>query len=436
MTNPAHGRTRWVLIAWLFVLSALGYLNRVNISVSGEYISQEFHLSQIQLGWVFSIFTLGYALFQAPTGRLADRFGPRRILALATVWWAVFLGLTAVAPGNIAGALVLLLALRFGLGMGVASIYPSANRVVAGWIPSAERGVATGWIFAGVGAGAGVAPPLITYLLMHGGWRWSFWVCAAIGLAAGLVWYLLARDRPEQHWWMTPREAEHIRVGLPRVPTGPSAPKAVPWGTILGSKEVLLVSLSYFSFSYSANIFFTWFFPYLKTVRHLDLKTSALFGMLPFVAMAVGSPLGGWISDVLTKHFGRRTGRCGVAVACMGLSALFIALGTLVDDARLASMVLAAGAGALYLCQSCYWSVTADIAGPSAGTVSGVMNMLGQFGGVVAPSLTPLLAKHLGWPAAFLVAAGLGVMGSLVWLGVNPERTLLRDPVAAPVERT
>jgi ACS family glucarate transporter-like MFS transporter len=435
MANLAHGRTRWFLIAWLFVLSAIGYLNRVNISVSGEYISQEFHLSQIQLGWVFSVFTLGYALFQAPTGRLADRFGPRRVLALATIWWAVILGLTAVAPSGISGALILLLALRFALGMGVASIYPSSNRVVASWIPSAERGVANGWIFAGVGAGAGIAPPLITYLLLHGGWRWSFWVCAAIGLAAGLVWYLLARDRPEQHSWMTPREAEHIRSGLPRVPSGPSALKAVPWGTILGSKEVLLVSLSYFSFSYSANIFFTWFFPYLKTVRHLDLQSSAFFGMLPFLAMATCSPLGGWISDVLTKHYGRRTGRCGIPVACMGLSALFIALGTLVADARLASIVLAAGAGALYLSQSSYWSVTADIAGPSAGTVSGVMNMLGQFGGVVAPSLTPLLAKHFGWPAAFLVAAGLGVMGSLVWLAVNPERTLLREPVVKSEKR-
>jgi ACS family glucarate transporter-like MFS transporter len=115
-------------------------------------------------------------------------------------------------------------------------------------------------------------------------------------------------------------------------------------------------------------------------------------------------------------------------VVCIGLSALFIALGTLVPDARLASIVLAAGAGALYLSQSSFWSVTADIAGPSAGTVSGVMNMLGQFGGVVAPSLTPLLAAHFGWPAAFLVAAGLGVMGSLVWLWVNPERTLLGNP--------
>ena len=429
MSDLAHGRTRWILIAWLFVLSAIGYLNRVNISVSGEYISQEFHLTPVQLGWVFSIFTLGYAIFQAPTGRLADRFGPRRILALATVWWAVILGLTAVAPSGVSFALVLLLVLRFSLGMGVAAIYPSSNRVVASWIPSAERGVANGWIFAGVGAGSGIAPPLITYLLLHGGWRWSFWVCAAIGLAAGLVWYLVARDRPEQHPWMTPREAEHIRSGLPRVPAGPNAPKAVPWGTILGSKEVLLVSLSYFSFSYSANIFFTWFFPYLKTVRGLDLKSSAFFGMLPFLAMATCSPLGGWISDILTRHYGRRTGRCGIPVVCIGLSALFIALGTLVPDARLASIVLAAGAGALYLSQSSFWSVTADIAGPSAGTVSGVMNMLGQFGGVVAPSLTPLLAAHFGWAAAFLVAAGLGVMGSLVWLLVNPERTLLGKSV-------
>jgi ACS family glucarate transporter-like MFS transporter len=428
MTNLAHGRTRWVLIAWLFVLSALGYLNRVNMSVAGTSIMQEFHLSQIQLGWVFSVFTLGYALFQAPTGRLADRFGPRRILALATIWWAVFMGLTAMAPSGIAASLIILLALRFGLGMGVASIYPSANRLVAGWIPSAERGLASGWIFAGVGVGAGIAPPLITYLLLHGGWRWSFWVCAVLGLAAGLVWYLVARDRPEQHAWMTPQEAEHIRTGLPHQPAGAST-KALPWGTILGSKEVLLVSLSYFSFSYSANIFFTWFFPYLKTVRHLDLQSSAFFGMLPFLAMAICSPLGGWISDILTKHYGKRTGRCGIPVVCIGLSALFIALGTLVADARLASIVLAAGAGALYLSQSSFWSVTADIAGPSAGTVSGVMNMLGQFGGVVAPSLTPWLAREFGWPAAFLVAAGLGVMSSLVWLAVNPGRTLLGKSV-------
>jgi ACS family glucarate transporter-like MFS transporter len=424
-----------VLIAWLFVLSAVMYLNVVNMSVAGGSIMKEFGLSQVQLGWVFSAFSLSYAMFQAPAGRLADRYGPRKVLSLGTVWWAVFLGLTALAPSGLAASLAILLALRFGLGMGVTAMFPSSNRVVANWIPSTERGLANGWIFAGVGAGAAVAPPLITYLVVHGGWRFSFAVCAAIVLAAGAVWYLLARDRPEQHSWMTPREADLIRSGLPHRPAGAST-KAVPWKTILMSKEVMLVSLSYFSFCYAAFVFFSWFFIYLSTVRGLDLKSSSFYGMLPFLAMATCSPLGGWISDRLTRRYGKRVGRCGIAVVCIALSALFIALGTLVADARLASIVLAGGAGALYLSQSSFWSVTADIAGPSAGAVSGVMNMIGQFGSVMAPTITPLLAAHFGWSAAFMVIAGLAVMGSLVWLAVNPERTLLRDAVAAPAART
>jgi len=434
MTNPARGRTRWVLIGWMFVLSAIAYLNRVGISIAGGSIEQDFHLSQIQLGWVFSAFVLGYALFQAPGGRLADRFGPRRVIALGTVWWGVFAALTGLAPTGISGALVILLAVRFALGMGVAVLYPASNRLVASWIPAEERGVANGWIFAGVGAGAGIAPPLITYILVHSGWRWSFWVTAVIGLVAGVVWFLLARDRPEQHPWVTPNEAAHIRSGLPHQPPGASTSQVVPWRTILESKEVLLVSLSYFCFCYAANIFFTWFFIYLSTERGLDLKSSSFFAMLPFVAMATCAPLGGWISDGLTKRYGKRAGRCGIAVAGLGLAALFIALGMLAQDARLATIVLAGGAGSVYLSQSSFWSVTAGIAGPSAGSVSGVMNMVGQFGAVAAASLTPLVATHFGWPASFLVAAGLGVVGSLAWLAVNPERTLSPEPVLAPWE--
>jgi len=433
MTNPAHGYTRWILIGWVCALSAISYLNRVNISIAGGFIQRDFHLSQIQLGWVFSAFVLGYALFQAPGGRLADRFGPRKVIALGTVWWGVFAALTGLAPANIPGALVVLLAVRFSLGMGVAVIYPASNRLVASWIPSQERGVANGWIFAGVGIGAGIAPPLITYILLHSGWRWSFWVTAVIGLVAGAVWFLLARDRPGQHPWVTPQEAAKIRSGLPLTP-GPSAAKIVPWKTILSSKEVLLVSLSYFCFCYAANIFFTWFFIYLTTVRGLNLQSSSVFGVLPFVAMATCAPLGGWISDGLTKRYGKRIGRCAIAVAGLGMAALFIALGTLARDARLATIVLAGGAGFVYLSQSSFWSVTVGIAGSSAGSVSGVMNMVGQFGGVAAASLTPWIATHFGWPAAFLLPAGLGVVGSLAWLAVNPERTLTADlaPAAAP----
>ena len=143
---------RWTLVGWLFVLSAVAYLDRVNISIAGKLMAQEYHLSNQQLGWVFSAFVLGYALFQAPSGRAADRFGARRTLTLAAIWWAIFSSLTA-APLAVAVALPLLLITRFVLGAGEAVMYPASNRVIARWIPVSERGIANGVIFMGVGVG-------------------------------------------------------------------------------------------------------------------------------------------------------------------------------------------------------------------------------------------------------------------------------------------
>ena len=282
-----------------------------------------------------------------------------------------------------------------------------------------------------MGAGAGVTPPLITYILLHHGWRWSFWISALIGLAAGTIWFLLARDSPEAHPWTTREEIAHIEAGLPIADA--DATKPLPWSTILASKDVLAVTLSYFCYGYVAYIFFSWFFIYLSTVRGLNLKSSSRYGMLPFIAMAICSPLGGWISDRLTARFGKRTGRCGVAIVGIALSGVFIALGTQAADARLASVVLAGGAGALYLSQSSFWSVTSDIAGRSAGSVSGLMNMGNQIGGAITASLTPWLAKHFGWGTSFFVAAGLCAVGALIWFVVDPSEKLVRSSIAVPV---
>lgn len=268
MVNYLHGRARWVLVVWIFVLSAVGYLDRVNISIAGRSLLAEFHLTQLQLGWVFSAFVMGYALFQAPGGRLADRFGARWVLTLGVVWWGIFTSLTAMVPAR--GALVLLLGVRFLLGAGEAVVYPSSNRVVANWIPTQERGLANGLIFAGVGVGAGITPPLITYILIHHGWRWCFWASALIGFAACSVWYWLARDAPERHPWVTASELTHIRAGLS--PSLERPPTRIPWRAILTSREVLGISFSYFCYGYIAYIFFTWFFIYLVDVRGLTLK--------------------------------------------------------------------------------------------------------------------------------------------------------------------
>jgi MFS transporter, ACS family, glucarate transporter len=431
MTIPSATttRVRWFLVFWLFILSAVSYLDRVNISIAGGSIVDAYHLTDIQLGKVFSALVAGYALFQTVGGYLADRFGPRRILTAGVIWWGIFTALTALVPASINGALLLFVLVRFFLGAGEAVIYPAANQFIARWIPVRERGIANGWIFAGVGAGAGLSPPLITYLMTHFGWRSSFWVCAIIGFAAGAVWFLAARDNPSEHPRVSRAELDEIQSGLTVIdkPIGPrdAPPPRVPWKRVVRSREVWAVTVSYFCYGYVAWIFFSWFFRYLVKVRGLDLKASSFYSMLPFLAMLVCCLAGGTVNDRLTKRRGPRIGRCGVAVVGMALAGIVIAFGSLVEGVRLASVVLAGGAGALYFAQSSFWSVTADIAGGSAGSVSGFMNMGGQLGGALTGSLTPWIAAQYGWTASFLVAAGLAVLGAICWLAVDPQKTLL-----------
>lgn len=422
MKTLVSGRLRWVLVFWMFLIAAVTYLDRVNISISGRYIEEEFHLSHIQLGWVFSAFVLGYAIFQAPGGRLADRYGPARVLAAVTIWYALFTSATAWTPSSVPFALPLLLGVRFLLGSGEACVFPSTNRMVASWIPQQERGLANGIIFAGVGAGAATAPPLITMIIRHYGWHWTFWITAVMGLSVGFVWRLLATDKPDSHSLVNSQELTHIRAGIGKA--SPAGSQAVPWRAILRSKEVIAMSASYFCFCYVAYLFFSWFFTYLAEVRHLDLKASAFYGMLPFIGMMTCSPLGGWISDGLTARYGKRTGRCLIAVVGLAASGLFVALGTQATSAPMACLILAGGAGSLYLSQSSYWSVSAGLARSSAGSVSGVMNMCGQFGGAVTASLTPWLATRYGWTASFLVAAAFAVCGAIIWLAVDPAREI------------
>jgi ACS family glucarate transporter-like MFS transporter len=429
---------RWFLVFWLFVLSAVSYLDRVNFSVASVPIADAYHLTDQQLGNVFSAMVAGYALFQTVGGYLADRFGPRRVLTAGVIWWGIFTALTAMVPARIAGALILFIAVRFLLGAGEAVIYPAANQFVTRWIPVRERGIANGWIFAGVGAGAGLAPPIIAYTMIHYGWRFSFWMCAVIGLIAGAIWFITARDTPGEHSRVSAAELTAIQSGLTLGSATPGHAAAdakvfVPWKRVVQSREVWAITISYFCYGYVAWIFFAWFYRYLAKVRGLDLKASAVYSMLPPLAMLVCCLLGGTVNDRLTKRYGPRVGRCGVAAFAMVVAAIFIACGSQVQSARLASVVLAGGAGALYFSQSSFWSVTADIAGASSGAVSGFMNMGGQIGGAVTGSLTPWIAARYGWTASFLVAAALCLLGAVSWIAVDPVNTLTGVPSISPL---
>ncbi len=412
---------RAVLVFFLFLLSAIAFLDRTNISIAGPQISREFSLGNVRLGWVISAFLVGYAASQILAGWIAVRLGPRRALALAVLWWAAFTLSTALVSPQIHNALWTLIAIRFALGVGEAIMYPASNQFVAQWIPTSERGSVNGVIFAGVGAGAGLTPPLLAAIIAGHGWRAAFWFSAAIGVVAGIAWYLIARDTPQEHPFVLPDELRTIRAGLIEMP---DAKPRVPWRAILGSHTLLLLTFACFCFGYVAWIFLGWFYLYMAQARGLDLKASAIYTMFPFIAMTVFCVAGGFLGDWIASRYGLRAGRCGPGFFSLLVAAGLLILGSRVGSAPIAAITLAAGAGALYISQSSYWSVTADIAGPHAGVVSAVMNTGAQIGGAVTATLTPWIALHFGWTSSFLAAALLAIAGALAWLGIDPETTL------------
>ncbi len=422
-------RLRYILAFWLFILSAVAFLDRTNISIAGLEISQEYGLGNQRLGWIFSSFLIGYAVFQLPAGWLSSRFGPRRVLTLGVLLWGAMTALTAMLPTTIEHAVLLLIGVRFVLGAGESVIYPAANQFVARWVPLQERGVINGLIFAGVGAGSGLTPPMLTWLISHHGWRSAFWFSATVGFIAAIVWWLIARDTPEEHPAVQLAELLEIQKGLNvRNAVSESEKPAIRWRAIFHRRDLLVLMMSYFSFGYIAWIYFSWFFLYMAQVRGFDLRSSARYAMLPFLSMTVCCLAGGVLSDRLTQRYGLRVGRCLLASSAMVVTALFLVIGSQTERPQLAGLILAGGAGVLYISQSSFWSVSADIAGDNSGIFSSIMNMGGQIGGAVTASLTPWIALRYGWTTSFAIAASLALVSAAGWLTVHPERPLDGKP--------
>jgi len=413
------GAIRWSTVAWVFAVAAISYLDRNNLSIAIAPIQEKFGLTDIEIGTIFSAFVFGYAFVQPWAGHLADRFGPHKLIACSLALWSALTIAFTLVPAGLPWSFLLLLLVRVLLGIGEAVIFPAGNRMIANWIPMQERGLANGIIFAGVGVGGAVAPPLITSFMLAGYWEGSFYACAALGIMALVLWLILVRESPADDPRVSETELAHIMGGMPN-PVAPSENRN--WRSFVMDRQIRVLTASYFCYGYVAYIFFTWFFKYLSEIRHLDLKASAIYAMLPFIAMTVASPLGGYISDQMLPRFGYRVARCGFAGVSMVVASGFVGLATQVTDARFAAAILAGGAGSLYLAQSVYWTLSADIGGKSAGTLSGIMNMGCQVGGVVTASLTPIVAKDFGWTGSFILASLVGALGGMLWLAVAPGR--------------
>ena len=433
MAAPRLTLSRWWLVGLLSATATAGYLCRVNLSVAGALLMEEFHLSQVEMGRVFSAFLLGYALCQVPGGLLADRFGARRVITIAAWWWVVAtlaqaaVGVGPWSPGT-AGTLALLMAARFVMGVGAAPTYPASAAGVAGWIPPAAQGRATGLVIASVGIGSALAPPLVSLVMVRWGWRASMAASAVPALAAGLIWLFVreplrspARPVPSAH---QPEGAEGTAGTDAAAPAG-AGPAATAPGPSPGpprlSRGLVLLTASYSLQGYVGYIFVFWFYLYLVQVRHFDLLRGAFLSSLPWVLSIVSIPLGGVVSDRLARgRLGPVWGRRLVAIIGLAGSGVLISLGARTGNAWMAAAYLALATALVLSVEGPFWATAVALAGSRSGMASGIMNTGCNIGGLISPALTPVLAAAIGWENALRVAAALAVVGGLLWLGITP----------------
>lgn len=402
---------RWGILGLLFAISAVTYMDRVNISVTARQMMPAYGLTDQDMGYIFSAFVFGYALCQIPGGWLGDRWGARIVLAGALIWWSFFTALTAVAAtlpfAAMIGTVGALIVVRFLLGVGEAVALPNFNRAVADWILPAQRGLGIGIAIGGIGVGAAITPPLASWVMVNYHWQTVFYLSALVGLVVALLWVLFSREQ---------KTADGATSLQPRV--------LVPWRQFARSSSLRWLVLSYACLGYVAYIYMSWFYLYLVNVRGIDLLRGGWLAAAPFVAILVFCPLGGWTTDRLVSNLGLTKARRIVGMVGMGLAGGLIAVGAWADSQVVAIASLSLGAGWLYFTVGAYWSVTTDLSKTHAGTLSGVMNMGANVGGVISPSLTPWLAAHWGWTASLLVAAFIALCGGVMWMKIDATEGL------------
>jgi sugar phosphate permease len=418
-------RARHVVLALIVCVYVITYMDRVNISSAMPILQRDLGLSIVTVGWIFSSFRWGYALFQIPGGWFGDRIGPRRALAFVVCWWSLFTSVTALAWSATSIGFC-----RFLFGVGEAGAFPIATRSLSHWMPAEERGFAQGLPHAASRLGAALTPPLVVILMMHFGWRMPFFLFGLLGLAWSAVWYFYYRDRPAEHQGVNAAELQIIQ----RSACSPDAlSKTVPWRLILTNRTVWMLSLMYFCYGYSIDIYLDWFPKYLYDARGLDLKRMGLYASLPFIAGAAGDVLGGWFSD----RWAACTGNLKAARRVIAALGFLIATGAILS----ATFTTHTTTSVLYSCLAVFgleltvgvaWAIPLDIGGNYAGSIASIMNTFGNLGSAISPALLGYLVRLYSWNVPFVLSSILCIVAILFCFKIDPTCSVAIDKPLQP----
>jgi ACS family glucarate transporter-like MFS transporter len=378
------GGRKYAVVSALFLLSMITYIDRVCISAAKDPISAGLSLSDGAMGLVFSAFALGYAIAQIPSGWFADKAGPRIALATVVGAWSALTALTGAA-WNVAS----LVAIRFLFGIGEAGAFPGSARAIVNWLPPGERGRANGVLFSGSRLGAALAFPLLAWMLARWSWRPSFFVLGCAGALWAAGWLLWFRDHPPGA-----KQARGRAAGA-------------PLRELIRSRGIVLAMAQYFASNFTFFLCLSWMLPYMKKQYQLSDSRAAVYAMIPLLLGATSQWLAGTLVDRLYHSTWRAWSRRLPALLGFVSSAGALLALTRVESAEGAVVCFTVAAFGADMTISPSWVFCADVAGAKAGSVSGAMNMFGNFGSFVSANAFPFLHGLTGSASTYFAAAAL-----------------------------
>ncbi len=421
VTAPPRTHVRYKVLAMSVLLAAVTYLDRVCISITAPAMRHDLGLSQVQMSFVFSAFTLAYAIFEIPTGWWGDRVGTRRVLTRIVTWWSVFTVLTGTVFNYTS-----LLVTRFLFGAGEAGAWPNVAITFSRWFPLRERGTVQGIFFMGAHLAGGLTPLLVTALMSHFHWRALFMIFGSTGFIWAFTWYRWFRDTPAQHSAVSPEERAYIESGRGAPPSHKIG--ATEWKRLLGNRTVVFLCLMYFTQVYGFYLYITWLPTYLQETRGFAAVRLGILAGLPLTLSAVADVLGGLTTDAMTRRFGLRIGRTVVGGGSLAAAGAFLIAGTFVDNPLLAAVLIACAAASSNFLLGAAWGTCLDIGGRHSGVVSAAMNSSGAVGGILSPIVVGYVVQRFSnWNAPMYFAGTLYLLGALCWLGIDPTKPLIDE---------
>lgn len=409
-------RTRYAILAAVFVNVVINYMDRSNISIAGTVIGKELQLDAVQMGYVFSAFGITYATLQIPGGILADRYGVRLLYAVSLVAWS----LATIALGLAAG-LAALIFLRILIGAFEAPSYPMNNRIVTSWFPTSERASAIAVYTSGQFIGLAFLSPVLTYIQHYAGWRGLFFITGIIGVIWGICWYFIYRS-PLQHPRINTAELDYIESGgglVDRPASAGSTKHGFEWRQlvfILSKRKLWGIYFGQFCVGATLLFFLTWFPKYLVEFRKMDFLKSGFYASIPFLCAFSGVLFSGFMSDWLVKkHVSPGVARKTPIVVGLLLSVSIIGANYVSDPAMVIFfMSLAFFGNGL---ASITWVFVSLLAPKNLlGLTGGTFNFIGGLASIFVPVIIGYLVKDGDFSPALVFIGCMAFLGALSYI--------------------